>query len=517
MESGNIKRSAVIYIGSSAVYLKIAERRVGGRFHILEDLEHPLNLGRDTFTKGRISFEKASETCNIILGFLQLIKEYRIEKIKTVATTAIREAENKEYILNQIKVETGLDVDILDDNEEKKFIYKGVYRKTRDNFGFLDDDTLISYIGTGRLGVTLFYKKDIKFNQNIRVGSLKLSNLLGEIQEKTDKFYIVIEEYLSSFAYTLRSLLPVENIKNFMVSGKEVDLISNLCRAEKDEDFSYISRDKFNDLYERIKDKTVNQLINMFDISGREADILLPSMAIYKLLWSFTDAEKIIAPSVFLVDVLLYDILYPQEEMKLKEFIDTNTVLSARNIGEKYDYDREHAQKVEEFTLQIFDALKKVHGLGERERLLLQVATILHDVGKFVSLKRHYYHSYDVIRASDILGLNNRELEIAANIARYHSRKLPEKSRDLYFRLSTKSDLVLMAKLASILRLGDALDRGHGRKFSDIKVELIDHKLEITVSTNESIWLEDWTFKKKADLFEQVFGMKAELKKRRVL
>lgn len=516
MRAKEYTKVAVIYIGSSALYLTIAESTENKKLRILEELEYPLNLGHGTFAHDKVSFEKLDVVCKKLIGFLRLIKEYRIKRIKAVATTAIREAKNKDYILDQIMVKTGLEVKVLDDSEEKGYIYRGISRKLKEELHFEDREALVSYIGTGRLGISFYSQGNIKSSQNIRVGSLKLSEILGGIQEKTDKFYLVVEEYLSSFTYMLESFIQRDNIAYCIASGKEIELIADLCEVERKEEFSCISKEKFHKLYQQIKDKTPRQLVNFFDLSVEKAEILLPSMAIYSVILKFTKAERIIAPFISLVDILLYEMLYPAQALKWDEVFSQNTILSARSIGEKYNYNQKHADIVEEFTLQIFDNTKEIHGLGDREKLLLRVAAILHDVGKFISLKRHYYHSYDIIRASNILGLSNRELEIVASVARYHSRKLPSTDNNTPQELNTK-DRVLMAKLAAILRLGDSLDRAHRKKFKDLKIELKEEKLQLTILTNEGILLEEWTFKQKSNLFREVFGIKAELKKKRVI
>ncbi|OCL28053.1 hypothetical protein U472_02310 [Orenia metallireducens] len=507
------EKAAVIYIGSSALYLKIGEKR-NKKMKVLESLEYPLSLGHDTFKRDKISFEKVDETCRVLKGFLKLINEYRIDNIKTVATTAIRESKNRDHILDQIKVKTGLQVEVLDDSEEKIYIYKGMCKKLEE-IGLNEQQALMCYIGTGRLGVSLYSQSNIKYNQNIRIGSLKLSEILGKIQEKTDKFYIVLEEYLRSFTYMLQKNFPLMNISNFVVSGKEIEMIADLCEVEMEKELCYIPKDKFDSLYDKIKDKTPTQLLNMYNLSPEKSEILLPAMAIYKTVFNFTQAEKIIAPFVFLLDVLLYDILYSEESQKWSNIFVENTIISAQSIGKKYYYNQKHAKVVTEFTMKIFDGVKAIHGLGDRERLLLQIAAILHDVGKYISLKRHYYHSYDIIRASSILGLNNKELEIVANIARYHSKKLPNNSDTSYRKLSTE-DKVLVAKLAAILQLGDSLDRSHIKKFEDLKVNLKNKKLEIIGYSNENTLLEAWTFEQKSELFKEVFGIKAEFIKKRV-
>ena len=508
------ERAAVIYIGSKAIYLNIAEYSKKDDIKVLESLNYPLNLGQDTFTRNKISFNKVNKTCKILKRFKKLIREYNLIKIKTVATTAIKEARNRLYILDQIKIKTGLDVEVIDDSVEKSYIYQGILRKIKNDKQLINEKALLSYIGTGNLGVSLYQNGNIVSSQNIKVGSLKLNEKLKGIQKKTDKFSITVREYLSSFTHMLETFLADKEIDNFITLGKEIEMIANLCQADLEDGFYKISRNKFDDLYDQIKDKTPQQLMNMFDLQREEADILLPSMTLYAMIWNLTSTDRIIAPNLFLGDILLYQMLFPKEAIAMKEEFKKSTIYSARSLGRDYKYNEDHAQIVTKFSLEIYDSIKEVHGLGDRERLLLHVASILHDVGKYMSLKNHYYHSYNIIMASNIVGLSQEELEVIANVARYHSRKMP--GDDINYQKLPQRDRVLIAKLASILRIADAIDKAHASKFDEIKVELEEDKLLITLFTNKITYLEELIFDQKSDLFREVYAMDTKFKKRRV-
>jgi len=178
----------------------------------------------------------------------------------------------------------------------------------------------------------------------------------------------------------------------------------------------------------------------------------------------------------------------------------------ARALGERYHYGAAHSAEVEKNSLLLFDRLLRVHGLGQRERLLLQIACILHDTGKHINLRRHYAYSYDLILSSDILGFSDNEKQIIATVAYYHSRFRPS-LEDSRFALLSDAQRIVTAKLAAILRLADAMDRSHRQKASDCQIALKGDKLLIRVKSDEDMSLEEWTFEDKADFFEEVFGI----------
>ncbi|HOT30687.1 MAG TPA: HD domain-containing protein [Petrotogaceae bacterium] len=506
--------AAVINIGSNAVYLKIAQIK-SGLLDILEYLEYPIFLGRDTFTKGKIDFEKVDKLCDALKDYKEMVKSYRVHDLRVVATTAVRDAYNRDYILNQIKVKTGLEVEVLDDSDEKDYIYKEIIKQIDEypNINEKKDDSLISYIGTGSLGIAVYSKGHIVFNHNIRIGSLKLSELLSSVQDKTDRFYVVVEEYLSNFTYMITKYLSGNKLMYFIGSGREIEMIASLCQAKKDGRVLIIPKESFDKVYDYIKDKTPKQLMKIYSLSEDKAEILLPSMGIYRALLNCTDSDAIYAPIALFMDSILNEMLFPEEKQRLDKKFYESTIFCAKRIGERYFYDSGHAHRVEKIAMLIFDKMKKVHGLGEKEKILLQVSSLLHDIGKYISIKKHYIHSYNIIMASDILGLNSDDLTIIANIARYHSGLLPS-SEDRNFKSLSFNDRVLVAKLLSILRLADSIDRSHSNKFNDVQVKFHENLLDIVAYTSSDTVLEEMTFKRKAEFFEEVYGIKASFRKK---
>ena len=506
-----IELAAVIDIGSSELRLKTAQF-AKTRIKYLESLTYPLSLGRDTFNTGKIGFDKVDKACDIIRNFMIIIREYGIENIRVVATTAVREAVNMDYFLDQAKIKTGFSISVMDDMEEKLYIYKLLTRLLKDE---VKNSALMVHIGSGNLGLSALENGRIQFMQNIKVGSLRISELFGEIQEYSNEFYIVLEEYLHSFTDMLETVIP-ENTKHFIVSGTEVSIASELIGSVKKGVFKMIPKDKFLDFYNEVKFKTTERAAADYHIAFEKAELLFPAMCIFHDLLRFTQAERIIAAELMLSDAILYEMLCPQEFAAINKDFSKSTLLSAMALAKKCDAMESHYKQVENFAVKIFDKMKKLHGLGHREKLLLQTAAILHDIGKFINISDHYRHSYDMITGADITGLNQLETEIAANLALYHSHWAPSPSDENYKRLNLYNR-VLVSKLTAILRLADALDRSHAQKFDEIDVKITGNELMVTISTDENIDLEQWSFMVKGAFFEEVFGIKAVIRKKKVI
>jgi len=506
-----VEFAAVIDIGSSELRLKTAQFSKT-RIKYLESLTYPLGLGRDTFSSRKIGFDKVDKTCEIIRNFLMITREYGITDIRVVATTAVREAANMDYFLDQVKIKTGFSIHVLDDMEEKLYIYKLLTRLLKED---VKSSALMVHIGSGNIGLSILENGRIRFTQNIKVGSLRISEMFGNIQEYSNEFYIVLEEYLHSFTDTLETVIP-ENTKHFVVSGTEIALTSELIGASKKGIFTMLPKDKFLAFYDEIKFKTTERAAADFHITAEKAEVLFPSMCIFHNLLRFTQAEDMMAADITLSDAILYEMLCPQEYAVIDKDFSKNTLLSAVALAKKYDAMESHYKQVDNFAVKIFDKMKKLHGLGAREKLLLQTAAILHDIGKYININRHNLHSFDMITGADITGLSQLETEIVANLVRYHSHEVPSPLDTNYTRLDLYNR-VLVSKLTAILRLADALDRSHTQKFDEIDVRITDEELVISISTDKNIDLEQWSFMDKGAFFEEVFGIQAVIRQKKVM
>ncbi|UYO99371.1 HD domain-containing protein [Oceanotoga sp. DSM 15011] len=500
--------SAVINIASKAIIMKIAYLDKEDNIIELEKLEKPLNLGIESFNTGRISYEIVEEICFILKNFRNKLKEYGVKKVKVIATTALREAKNSKFIIEQIKSRTKFNIDVLDDNEEKTIIYKQMIRIIENDKNFKNSNIILSYIGTGSLGIMYYLNGEIKFNHNIKVGTIKLAQILKELNNETISFYSVVDQYLRSFGVTLQNSFKNENVNYFFITGREIRLISKLI----DKNYEKISINDFNTFIEDIKNKTINQINEKYSIINEKPENILATLAIYKMLLSISKVNNMKIFNIGLIDSILYEILKRNEYTRYEEDFEEKVIKSAYYFGEKYHFDKIHAKNVEKYALIIFNEINNIHKLKQRDRFLLRIASILHDIGKFINLKNHAYYSYEIIKASDLPGLNIKDIEVVSNIARLHSKNNIDINEET-LKILTNKERIRIAKLLSILRIADALDRSHTKKTKEIDLKNTKNKIIINVYTTEDMTLEEWTFNKKSEFFQEVFGKKIILQK----
>jgi exopolyphosphatase/guanosine-5'-triphosphate,3'-diphosphate pyrophosphatase len=173
-------------------------------------------------------------------------------------------------------------------------------------------------------------------------------------------------------------------------------------------------------------------------------------------------------------------------------------------------YERGHAAQVTKLALQLFDRLIDLHGLGNKERRWLELAAILHDIGLGQGPERHHKVSRDLILAS-ALPLKGKHKKMVALAARYHRGALPEKTHRYYADLK-KKEKAIVDKLSAILRLADGLDRSHRDVVKSIVCQDRRKSVTLQLTVMGQALSERLYGRKKADLFEKVFGKKVEIK-----
>jgi exopolyphosphatase/guanosine-5'-triphosphate,3'-diphosphate pyrophosphatase len=178
---------------------------------------------------------------------------------------------------------------------------------------------------------------------------------------------------------------------------------------------------------------------------------------------------------------------------------------SALQLGRKYSFDEQHGVNVSRIALQIFDQMQTVHGLNTESRTLLEVASLLHDIGHFVGVSNHHKHTFYLLQTGPIVGLSPLQMLIVANVARYHRKSTPSLDHEPFRSLSTKQKS-LVTTLVSILRVADAADRQHAGCVQSVELTLKRTRIALRLKGRGDMLLANWALEKRKGLFEEVFG-----------
>lgn len=505
---------AAIEVGTFALELGIFE--ISSKFGVkeIEHVRHEIALGKDTFTNGKISYSMVEELCLVLSDFARIKDSYHVEAYCAYATSAIREAKNRRIVLDQIRVRTGLEIHVISNSEQRFLLYKAIAIKGEMFDQLIQEGTAVASLGFGSTQVSLFDQDALVSTQNLRLGAMRIHEVQSMIQESEQVHQNILEEVVDNELHTFKKMyLKEREVKNLILVGDSLLFWAKYLHGK--EKNGLIDAEEFLKLCTYITEMSNNTIEDSFDLTTEYAAMVKPCVMTAKRILESTGAKCVWVPGVFLIDGIVADYAEITKKIKYKHDFQEDILSASRNMAKRYRCHTSHTQMIEKHVLDIFDAMKKYHGLEERHRLLLQIAAILHACGKFISMKAPSECAYDIIMFTEIIGLSHREREIIANVVRYNLEtfhysdvKTPESSL-------MDEDVIVIAKMTAILRLANSMDRSHKQKCANAKMMAREGKLVITSPYQKDMSLEIYTFDQKADFFEEIFGIRPVLKQKR--
>lgn len=517
-----MKTFAAIDVGSFDLELGIYEISTKFGIREVDHLRHTLVLGKETYNDGKLSYALVEEMCDVLKRFTEVMKTYRVDDYRAYASSALREARNSQIVLDQIHVRTGLNVKTLGNAELRFLSYKAVASRDTEFQKTVQTGTAIMDVGFGSSQISLFDKDTLVSTQNLELGVLRLSEMAAHWRINYRMVPEILEEMVENELYTFKKMyLKDRQIKNLIVTGESI--IYMVRRGMKEKTKDRFTAGQFKNFCSKLIDMTLDEIEDTYEMEHDYAAVLVPSAIIYKTLLDMTGAEYVWTPGIRLCDGIAAEYAQENKLVKFHHDFEGDILSAARNMAKRYKCHGAHVQEVERAATAIFNATKKYHGLGERERLLLQIAAILHDCGKFVSITGSSENSYQIIMATEIIGLSHLEQEIVANVVRYNIQEYAydevvlnsDLSQPAGFEISSREIKNVIAKLTAILRLANSMDRGHAQKLSDCRMAVRDNELVVTAGYAGNMMSELYAFSQKADFFEEIFGIRPVLRQKR--
>ena len=480
-----VRTFAAIDVGSFELELGIYEMTYKTGIRRIDHIRHVIALGKDTYSTGKISYELVEEMCQVLEEFVQIMKSYKVKDYRAYATSAMREAHNRQIILDQIRVRTGLTVRIISNSEQRFISYKAIAAKAAEFNKIIQKGTAIVDVGFGSAQLSLFDKDSLVTTQNLPLGTLRVRGLLARIPATVEEHKQHIEEIVDNELFTFRKMyLKDREITNLIGIGENILYIIN--RLDLNTYGDKVDAATMNRFYQRMCQMTTDQIEERFGVNSEYASLLLPSVVVYKRILELTGAEMFWVPGIRLCD----------------------------GIAAEYASENKLVKFSHNFENDI---------LGQRERLMLQIAVLLHACGKFISIKNSNECSYNIIMSTEIIGLSHLEREIIANVVRYNIRDFDYDKVQLETQVHQEEDIgmsrnaitILIAKLTAILRLANSMDRSHRGKLVDCRMAIRENELVITTGYPGNMALEAASFEQKADFFEEIFGIRPILRQKR--
>ncbi len=497
---------AAIDIGSYEVSMKIFElsKKIG--FRELNDVRYSLELGKGVYSNGKLDTQMLDVLCETLNDFKRMMQDFGVVEYRACGTSALRELANPLIIVEQIYRRTGFKVEILSNAEQHFLGYKSIAAIERGFKKMILKGTAILDVGGGSLQVSLFDKDALVTTQSLKMGSLRIRQRLQELEKTTIHYDKLVEEFIRNDLTNFQRLyLKDRDIKNVILMG---DFITDMIFQEEMKD-KIITRDEFMKRYEDTVNKTEDVLAQEMEIDPEYASLVVPTMVVCRSFIDIFQAEALWAPGVSLLDGIAYDYAEKKKFIRSVHNFENDILVTSKNIAKRYSSSKSHIQGTMNLCLNIFDSMKKVHGMGMRERLLIQIAALLHDCGKYISMGNVSECSYQIIMSTEIIGLSSLERKMIAYAVRYNTTAFADYDEIQMLGAGIdRESYIKIAKMTAILRLANAMDRSHCQKVKGIKTVLKDRELQMVMDSSQDISLELGLLQDKVAFFEEVFGIR---------
>ena len=497
---------AAIDVGSNAMRMIVGRVVYDGKIEVVENLRLPVRLGQDAFTTGFVSEETAQQAMDAFIRFGKVADDYEVEKLRCVATSAMREITNSDLLIDRIARTTGIEIKIISGEEEARLIHMAVAQAVN----LKNKHVLLIDIGGGSVEVTLSQNGNILSTESYNMGTVRLLKKLGNGKNAGLPFHKLVREYAEAARRRIDREIGSKKIDICIGTGGNIEEMGKLREKlfKRDSDRA-ITLEELDKLVETLSRMKVEERMRKFKLKPDRADVILPASIVLQMIAHEAKIKEVVIPNVGLKDGVLWDMAYSLQEsarVSPREQVWT----SALRLGEKYQFDAKHAKLVSYLSGRLFEQSQILHELDEESKLLLEIGALLHDIGHFINTVDHNKHGFFILKASPLIGLSENQQNIVANIMLYHRKSTPSIEDDGFRALAPKDRLVVI-KLSALMRLADGLDVSHTGRVKGIQLEQHKNTWKLKLQGEGDLMLERWTLEKRQRLFQDVFGVNLEI------
>ena len=486
MSNGENATIAALDIGTNSFHLVIA-KVVDGGFEVIETEKETVRIGHGAGDMNELSADAIDRGIACLVRMQKIAASHNAE-IRAVATSAVREAKNRFDFIRRAKKEAQIDIEVISGVEEARLIHLGVLN----GVGEHERPMLLCDIGGGSTEVVLGNDDEILLARSFKLGAVRL----------TDRFFgtsALHPSSVSSCRSHVRSTLMVlsSEVVEFgfdvaVASSGTAETIARLVHSRSgDPQPKTFNRFEFTQaqLAETVTllsaSDTVDERRDRFGLDKSRAEIILAGAIIMEGIASVFGVKSFLYSDYALREGVLIDTLARRGLGPSSDESDA-AMRSVHLLADRCDDRPEHSANVARISLEIFDQLWDVLGVAQSNRRLLEAAALLANVGVVISHSKHHLHSYYVIRNSELVGLNDREIEIIAQVARYHRKGLPKLDHP-EFAVLAPDDQKLVQALAGVLRVAVGLDRTQDGRVKKITTSVANGELKIGFSTTKKL------------------------------
>ncbi len=507
---------AAIDLGSNSVHMVLVETDRSGSFRVIGAEKEMVRLGARTLARHRLPRAAMARGLEVMRKYKSLAESAGVDKILAVATSAVREAENGEDFLLRIGNELGIWPRVISGEEEARLIYLAALHSVH----LQGRRTLVIDIGGGSVELALGKGRDLEHVASLKLGVLRMTEQFvhSDPLARRDEARLVrhVEEALAPHLPAIREsgYQSVVGTSGTILAVAALALQREEGRLPESLHHVTLPVARIHATRRWLVGSDARERLRAGSLDERRADIVVAGAVVLDTLLERLGAEDITLCGAALREGLILDYIqeHPRSLARASAYPDVRR-RSVMALAERCRYDAAHARQTARLALSLFDGTRRRHRLGASARALLEYAALLHDIGHHISYPGHHKHTYYLIKNAGLQGFTPEDVEVLANVARYHRRGHPRKKHAGYGSLSAEQRSTVRV-LAGCLRIGDALDRSHRGVVSTLAVVERAGRLRVECDVVGDAALELWAVARRLELLEGALALKIRIRTR---
>jgi exopolyphosphatase/guanosine-5'-triphosphate,3'-diphosphate pyrophosphatase len=495
---------AAIDAGSNAVRLSVARAYSALDIEPLHTERYPIRLGEGVFVRHRFSGELLKKSVKAFRHLREIMDDFGVTKYRAVATSASREAQNRETFIRGVKQATGLTLEVISAKEESRLGRAAALAA----MGPESQPRCIVDLGGGSLELSILRDHAVVQGVQLPIGTVRLMttlNIPGAIRP------VQAEQVRRYVRALLESRLPnrlnlAEEVA--VALGGNAETLANVAPGPRREGLPSLEIALLRERLSGILQRDLRERMKAYGVRRDRADVMGIAAIIFLTVGRYLNVRRFIIPSVGLREGLLQEIAHEAFSRKEPHRYNAEArqmLLATRSFGRRLEYDQQHAEHVRELSLMLFDQLQAIHHLPPQARVQLEAGALLHDIGHRVSHRAHHKHGEYLALNGDIPGLESRDRNIVAAVVRYHNRKTdPERHHPAYSALNS-NDQRVARRLAALLRIAEGLDHSHRQRVQSIRASFQRGAVTLRVAARGDATEDLRDAERSADLFGKEF------------
>ena len=498
---------AAIDAGSNAVRLAVARAYSALDIEPLHSERYSLRLGESVFVRHRFSEDTFKKGVKAFRHFREIMDDFGVTQYRAVATSASREARNREAFARLIKKKAGIQLDVINGAEESRLGREAAVAA----LGPESPPRCIVDLGGGSLEINLLRDQSVEQSAQLPVGTVRLMTTLNLADAISPNQAEQVRRYVRAL---LESRLPARpNLGDSITValGGNAEALTNLAPGPREHGMPTLQLSLLRERLEGILKRDIRERMKTYGVRRDRADVMGIAAITFVTLGRYLNIRSLSVPGVGVREGLIQEIAreaFSRKEPHRYNAAARQLLVGTRSFARRFEFDQRHAEHVRELSVILFDALQPVHHLPAEARVLLEAGALLHDVGHMISHRGHHKHGEYLALNGDIPGLDGRDRAVVGALVRYHNRKSDPAGHHVAYSVLNNNDRRMMRRLAAILRIAEALDHSHRQRVTSIDASFQRGAVGLQVKANGDVAEDLRDANRSAELFEKEFHVR---------